>query len=37
MDYGAIRHRLLNSETLLEGTNLLLYNINETTLVGVLK
>ena len=34
MDYSAICQRLLNSETLLQGTTLQLYHINETTLVG---
>ena len=32
-DYNSIRQRLLNSETLLESTNLVLFSINETTLV----
>ena len=33
-EYNSIRTRLLNSQTLLEGTNLALYTINETTLHG---
>lgn len=32
-EYNSIRTRLLNSQALLEGTNLMLYTINETTLV----
>lgn len=32
-DYNAIRQRLMNSEALLEGTGLVLFHINETTLV----
>lgn len=35
-EYNSIRSRLVNSQSLLEGTNLVLYPINETTLVGVL-
>ena len=31
-DYNNIRQRLLNSEALLEGSSLVLYHINETTL-----
>lgn len=31
--YNAIRGRLFNSQALLEGTNLMLYNINEGVLV----
>ncbi|XP_072050117.1 uncharacterized protein [Amphiura filiformis] len=31
--YNEVRLRLLNSEALLEGTNIMLYHINETTLV----
>lgn len=33
-EYNSIRNRLFNSQALLEGTNLVLYAINETTLVG---
>ena len=33
-EYNSIRTRLLNSQALLEGTNLALYAINETTLVS---
>ena len=32
-EYNNIRTRLMNSQALLEGTNLMLYTINETTLV----
>ena len=32
-EYNSIRSRLVNSQALLEGTNLVLYPINETTLV----
>ena len=32
-EYNSVRARLLNSQALLEGTNLMLYTINETTLV----
>ncbi len=35
-DYNSIRTRLFNSQALLEGTNLALYAINETTLVRIL-
>lgn len=34
-EYHFIRQRLLNSEALLEGTNLVLFNINEITLVSL--
>ena len=34
-EYNAIRSRLFNSHALLEGTNLVLYAINETTLVRI--
>ena len=32
-EYNSVRARLLNSQALLEGTNLMLYAINETTLI----
>lgn len=32
-EYNTIRARLYNSQALLEGTNLMLYNINEGVLV----
>ena len=32
-EYNSIRSRLYNSQALLEGTNLMLYNINEGVLV----
>ncbi len=32
--YNSVRVRLLNSQALLEGTNLVLFTINETTLVN---
>ena len=32
-EYNSVRARLLNSQALLEGTNLMLYTINQTTLV----
>lgn len=34
-DYNAVRARLFHSQRLLEGTNLALFNVNETTLVSV--
>ena len=34
-EYASIRQRLLDSEALLEGTNLALYTINQTTLVSM--
>ena len=35
-EYHMVRNRLLYSEALLEGTNLVLYSINEYTLVSAL-
>ena len=35
-EYHLIKARLLNSQELLEGTNLALFNINEATLVSVM-
>ena len=35
-DYHLIKMRLLNSQELLEGTDLTFFNINETTLVRVI-
>ena len=35
-DYHAIRMRLMNSQELLEGTSLALYDINQTTLVKLM-
>ena len=32
-EYNSVRARLLNSQALLEGTNLVLYTVNETTLL----
>ena len=32
-DYNTVRARVFNSQALLEGTNLMLYSINETTLI----